>query len=67
MLSKQQSVALRFIKGFIAAGISSMIVMVNAGVTIGSLDDLKKFGVALGVAFLSGLLMAIEKSLSWKP
>ena len=56
----------RFLKGFLASGIASAVLVLSAGVTINSLEDLKQFIVALFIAFFTGGLMAIEKTLRWK-
>lgn len=56
----------RFLKGFFAGGLSSVAVALNAGFTITSLEDIKQFGFALVVAFLTGGILATEKALNWR-
>lgn len=55
----------RFMKGFFASGIVSVLAVLNSGATITNVEDLKKFGVALGIAFFTGGLLAVEKMLTW--
>lgn len=61
-----KSVFKRFLKGFVASGIASVVLILSSGVTINSLEDLKQLIVVLFVAFFTGGLMAIEKTLRWK-
>jgi len=58
----------RFIRGFIAGAVGSMI---TVGVFAGSgLNDLKQWGILLGVAAISGGitggLLALDKAIRWK-
>jgi hypothetical protein len=59
-------VSLRFLKGFIAAGLASTATVLAAGITIHSVDDLKKLGLSLTVSFITAGLLAVEKMLSWQ-
>lgn len=54
-------IAKRFLRGFLAAGIASVSATLAAGVTVTSLEDLKKLGLSLAVAFISGGLLSIDK------
>jgi len=59
---------IRFIRGFIAGAVGSMI---TVGVFAGSgLNDLKQWGILLGVAAISGGitggLLALDKAIRWK-
>ena len=54
-------IAKRFIRGFLAAGIASVTASLAAGVTVTSLEDLKKLGLSLAVAFISGGLLSADK------
>lgn len=56
----------RFLKGFIAGGIGSAAALLAAGVTASSIEDLKKFSIAIVTAFLAGGLLSIEKMLTWQ-
>ncbi len=60
-----KSVALRFLKGFLAGGIAGAVLVIKAGVVVASVDDLKKFGFALLAGFITGGLLATEKALGW--
>jgi len=60
-----KSIAKRFLKGFIAGGIAAVVVALKVGGTISSITELKSFGIGLGVAFLTGGFLAIEKALNW--
>ncbi len=66
MSIKAKSFLMRFVKGFIASGIASSLAVLNSGVVISSLEDLKYFGVALIVSFITGGLLATEKMLTWE-
>lgn len=57
---------MRFVKGFVASGIASVLALLNSGVTLNSLEDLKLFSGALVVAFLTGALLATQKMLTWE-
>lgn len=56
----------RFAKGFISGGIASVVVVINSGVTIASVADLKVWAFSLGVAFITGGILAIEKAITWE-
>ncbi len=56
-----KTVALRFVRGFVAGGIASMVLVLQAGVMINSVEDLKQLGAALSVAFITGGLLALDK------
>ena len=66
-MTKLQSVSIRFLKGFVSGGLASVAALINAGVTISSLDEFANFGFALLAAFVTGGLLAIEKLWSWQP
>jgi hypothetical protein len=51
----------RFAKGFIAGGLSSVVLIVGAGFQFHNLEDLRTYGTALLFGFLTGGLLAIEK------
>jgi hypothetical protein len=61
-----KSVLKRFLKGFLAGGLSSAIVVLNAGITISSIADLKQFAISLLLAFMTGGMLAIDKALRWR-
>lgn len=63
-MSKIQSVSLRFVKGFIAGGLASVGVLLQAGVAS---TDLKKLSLSLATAFFAGGLLAVEKAYNWQP
>lgn len=56
----------RFLKGFVAGGIAQVIVIVNAGLSISSIADVKAVFTAVIVGFLTGGLLAMQKMLTWK-
>lgn len=62
---KFQAIAVRFLKGFVAGGIASMVGLLQGGVTVTSLVDLRNLGAALLVAFVTGGLLAVQKWVSW--
>lgn len=57
----------RFVKGFIAGGLSSVVLIVGAGFQFHNLEDLKTYGTALTFAFLTGGLLAVEKMYNFVP
>lgn len=57
----------RFIKGFVAGGLSSVILIVGAGFQFSNLADLKTYGTALLFGFLTGGLLAVEKMYNFTP
>lgn len=61
-----KSIIKRFLKGFLAGGLSSVVVILNAGVTISSIADLKQFAVSLLLAFMTGGILALDKALRWR-
>lgn len=63
---KINSFVKRFFKGFVSGGFVQIMVIIHQGVIINSWADLKQFGFALGVGFLVGGLLALEKMYSWK-
>lgn len=62
-----KSIIIRFGKGFVAGGIASVAAALHAGVAIASFGDLKTLGFTLGIAFITGGLLAVEKLVSWTP
>ncbi|HEX5429848.1 MAG TPA: hypothetical protein VFX17_02080 [Patescibacteria group bacterium] len=62
-MTKLESVVMRFIKGFVAGGLGSVGVLLSVGI---GATDLKKLGLALLTAFISGGLLAIEKAYNWQ-
>lgn len=65
-MNKLTVVARRFTKGFIAGGLSSALVLIGQGVAISSVSDIKHFGIALVVAFLTGGLLSVEKYVNYQ-
>lgn len=66
MSQKTKSVLIRFLKGFIAGGISTTGVLLQAGITVTNVHDIKTVGFTLATSFLTGGLLAIEKMLNWQ-
>jgi hypothetical protein len=62
-MDKLRSVSIRFAKGFLAGGLGSVAALLSAGLPA---TDLKKLGIALATAFISGGLLAVEKAYNWK-
>lgn len=65
-MTKFQSVSMRFLKGFVASGLAAVGTFLSAGVTVTSLDDLKKLVFPLIIAFLTGALLGAEKLINWQ-
>lgn len=47
-------------------GVSSLVLALAQTPSLNTLADLKTWLLALGVAFVTGGLMALEKALSWQ-
>lgn len=62
---KFQAIFARFWKGFLAGAITSVVAMLQGGYTVNSVEDLKKLGIALVGAFISGGFLASWKYLTW--
>jgi hypothetical protein len=48
-----------------AGGLASVAALLATTVSLNTLADLKKLGISLVVAFLSGGILATEKALRW--
>jgi len=66
MNDKTKAVIIRFLKGFIAGGIASIIPMLAVINPKEFMENSSIIVYNLFVAFLSGGLLAIEKSLRWQ-
>jgi hypothetical protein len=64
-MTKFKSVSLRFLKGFIAAGLAQVALTINAGLTISSMAELNNVLGVLAAAFLTGGVLALEKMMNW--
>lgn len=53
----------RFAKAFISGGLASVLVQLAQAPAMGTLEQWKTWLVAIGVAFVSGGILAVEKSL----
>ena len=56
----------RFARTFLAAFLASVAGQLATGVTISSIEDLKKLGLSLIVAGISGGIMAIDKAIRYE-
>lgn len=65
MSQKTKSFIARFLKGFIAGGVSSVLLQLGTASTSGTWQDFNKLAISLVIGFLTGGLLAIEKMLSW--
>ena len=65
MESKSIVLFKRFMRGFMAGGLASVAAQLTTTVTLNSLSDLKKLGISLVIAFLSGGILALEKAMRW--
>lgn len=57
----------RFLKVFIMAGVVSCVALFSTFPTSFDVSDLKKFGVTIVIAFLTGGVAAVEKAYNWTP
>lgn len=62
-----KSVIKRFFKGFVSGGIAYAVISLNTGMTVSSFNDLKTLAITVGIAFVTGGLLAVEKALNWTP
>jgi|GEM_PF-2545666 len=56
----------RFIKGFVAAGLAQVAILINAGITIHNLADARNLLTVLGTAFIAGGLLGLEKLVNYE-
>ncbi len=64
MSPKARSVSFRFIKGFIAGGVGSVLALLSTGM-FRTVDDLKAAQFSIVLAFLVGGGLAAQKMWSW--
>lgn len=57
----------RFLKGFVAGGVASVVLIVGAGFQFHNLADLKTWLTSLAFAFVTGGLLAVEKMYNFTP
>lgn len=67
MTPRLVSGAKRFVKGFVAGGLASVVVMLNAGLSFSSADQAKHVAVLVFGAFVTGGLLALEKMYNFAP
>jgi hypothetical protein len=61
-----KTVLKRFLKAFIAGGLASVAALLASGFQLKELKDLQTLAFALGIAFFTGGLMALEKLIRWQ-
>ncbi len=64
-MTKSKSVFNRFLKAFIAGGISSASVFLANGVTFSTIAEAKALLISFSIAIFSGAIMALEKAITW--
>lgn len=57
----------RFAKGFVAGGLSSVMLIIGAGFQFHNLADFRTWLTSLVFAFLTGGLLAVEKMYNYIP
>lgn len=62
-MSHTKQIALRFFTTFLKGGITSSVILFSPALQFANFSDLKKFGLALVISFLTGGIAAFEKSL----
>lgn len=62
-----KTILLRALRSFIAAALAGIAAQLSIGVTVHSLEDLKKLGVSLAVAALTAGLLALDKLIRYEP
>lgn len=63
-VSAAERVAMRLLKGFVAGGMASLLLQLSQTTQISDMLDLKKWALALFVAFVTGGILALEKAFS---
>lgn len=64
-MTKSQAILNRFVKGFIASAIPT-IVTALAGITqFNNSDEVKAFLIGIAVPIITGALLAFEKAINW--
>ncbi len=56
----------RFLRGFIAGGVAQITVMLQTGVTVHDLADLKNLGTVVLTAFFVGGFLGLDKLLRYE-
>ncbi len=64
--SKSSVIFLRFLRGFVAGGIASVIPLLAGVVDVNDPTVLKKTLISLGIAFVTGGIQALDKLLRWQ-
>lgn len=67
-MNKVQSVAFRFVKGFVAGGLAQLTVFLGSsanGINVSNTTQLKQLGLGIFTSFLIGGILATEKALTW--
>lgn len=65
-MSKSQALFQRFLKGFVASAIPT-IVTALAGITqFNNVSELKAFLIGIAVPLVTGMLLAFEKAINWQ-
>lgn len=63
-----KTIVLRFLRGFVAGGIANLAAILAASqFDLHSLADLQALAYLLGIAFLTGGIMALDKMLRYEP
>lgn len=62
-----KSVILRFIRGFVAGGIASVMVAISSGISFHNVGELKSVLLLLAMAFITGGFLATDKAVRMTP
>ena len=62
-----KAVFLRFLRGAVAGGVANLAaIFVSSKFEVASLTDLQNLGYSLGIAFIGGAILAIDKMLRYE-
>jgi len=62
-----KTVLLRFVRGFLAGGLANLAAILAASkFSVSSLTDLQTLAYAVGIAFVTGGLLALDKMLRYE-
>jgi hypothetical protein len=62
-----KTILMRAARSFIAAALAGIAAQLSVGVTIHSVEDLKKLAISLAVASLTAGLLALDKLIRYEP
>lgn len=63
-----KTIAARYLRGFVAGGLANLVAILAANqFNIHSLAELKAFGLSIGMGFIVGGILALDKLIRYVP